>query len=82
MEKLVSVLGKAPSELSYEDLIQLAEREARRMDFVLRASAPKSKTKKKKATSTPKPKSSTKVSKNKLAEIARLTGVPLEDLLK
>jgi len=82
MEKLVSVIGKAPSEMSDEELQKLVERESRRMHAVLSRGAKPKPTKKKAAKKATKKKSSTMVSRKRLMEIARLTGVPLEDLIK
>lgn len=82
MEKLKDIIGLAPSELSRERLMELVEREARRMERVLQA-APKPR--RRKAAKAPKAqtkRSSTRVSRNKLKQISELTGVPLEDLLK
>lgn len=82
MEKLVSVIGKAPSEMTDEELQLLVERESRRMYSVLSRGAKPKPAKKAKGKKAKPKKSSTMVSRARLKEIARLTGVPLEDLIK
>ena len=78
MEKLISIIGLAPSEIPFQELLEKLSRERSRIADFIRERRPKEKV----AKAPKKPSQKKTISPSLLADIAKLTGLSQERLKK
>jgi len=79
MEKLIYVIGKAPSEIPREELMKKLNDELIRMNYIVDELAPKKRVKR---ATKKKSKKQTQLSLGEIGRLAKLAGIDMGELLK